>query len=86
MSTEAGCTEIPLLLSGKQPHNTEANLGSQNYAQVPRAVIAGGGFDDAAFYAMKKVCDDVVGTDKVPWLKLGEYFRFTGGKRVEGRR
>jgi hypothetical protein len=73
MSTSTGALEIPILLSGKTPENHSENLGSQNYAQTPRAVVAGGGFDDEAFMTMKKASDGVVGTEKVPWLKLGEF-------------
>ncbi|KAJ4303036.1 hypothetical protein N0V90_001927 [Kalmusia sp. IMI 367209] len=70
MSVDAGTSEIPLLLSGKTPPNAGDNLGSQEYSQVPRAVVAGGGFDDAMFEAMKKASDETAGAEKVPWLKL----------------
>jgi hypothetical protein len=71
---EAGHKEIPLLLSGKRLENTASNLGSQNYAQLPQAVVAGGGFHDDVFLGMREASERVEGVKKVPWLKLGGYY------------
>lgn len=68
-STPAGILELPLLLKTPPtiPSGSGPNLGSQNYAKRPIAVVTGGGFDDEAFEAMRKACADV--TADIPWGK-----------------
>ena len=70
MSVEAGVEEIPLLLSGRAPPDTSSNLGSKNYDAVPKAVVLGGGFDDAAFQKMHDACKKEGAANKVPWLRV----------------
>jgi hypothetical protein len=48
------------------PPNSQSNLGSQNYAKRPAAVVVGGGFDDQMFKQMKDACKE---TMDVPWGK-----------------
>ena len=69
MSPEGGRTNIPLLLSGLKPSSQQSNLGSQDFSQVPRAAIFGGGYDDATIEEIRKMAMEAPGARKVPLLK-----------------
>ncbi|KAF2114854.1 hypothetical protein BDV96DRAFT_600024 [Lophiotrema nucula] len=65
-SPEQGASEIPLVLSGKQPPDSSENPGSQDYSRPAVAVVTGGGYDDATFSNMKDACKAF---PNVPWLR-----------------
>lgn len=67
-SPASGAQDIPLLLTQPPtvPPNADKNLGSQNYAKRPFAVVVGGGFDDSMFAQMKEACKNV---EEVPWAR-----------------
>ncbi|CZR63191.1 uncharacterized protein PAC_13087 [Phialocephala subalpina] len=65
LTPSAGISEIPSLLSGTPPSSPE-NIGSQNYAKVPQAIVTGAGYDEAAVERMRKACN---GSSNVPWLR-----------------
>lgn len=48
MSVEGAKEEIPHVLNGSEPPQRGSRLGSGNYGSRPRAIIFGGGYDDAA--------------------------------------
>ncbi|KAF2181768.1 hypothetical protein K469DRAFT_791471 [Zopfia rhizophila CBS 207.26] len=66
LTPTAGAADIPSILSGNAPPDHAANLGSQNYANPPVAVVTGGGYDDEAFNSMKDACRNV---KAVPWVR-----------------
>ncbi|KAJ5504573.1 hypothetical protein N7463_007447 [Penicillium fimorum] len=65
-SVEAGVRDIPPLLEESPPSKEWANLGTQEYGKKVAAVIAGGGYNDAAFEQLRKACD---GKSSIPWLR-----------------
>lgn len=71
LSTSAGVSDIPKLLAGKTPSTQDAgNIGTQNYAQAPQAVVLGGGYDDEAVKTIRAACDsDGSGEKGIPWLR-----------------
>jgi len=72
VSLEDGRTNIPLILSRRKPSSQQSNLGSQDFSQVPRAVLLGGGYDDAAIEELRKTAMETPGRRKVPWLKADQ--------------
>jgi hypothetical protein len=72
MSPEDGLTNIPLILSGLKPSSLQSSLGSQDFSQVPRAVIFGGGYDDVTIENLRKAVMETQGARKVPWLKADQ--------------
>jgi hypothetical protein len=69
MSLEDGLRNLPLILSGSTPANIKSNLGSKNYSAPPRAIILGGGYDDAAIAQLREAVASSPGAVKIPWLK-----------------
>lgn len=76
LSLESATTDLPTLLRGRGrglPSTTDGpdpNMGTQNYASPPAAVVLGGGFDEAALAAMREACK---GVSFVPWLKARRF-------------
>ena len=71
LTPETAQIEIPAILKN-EPVTTDIELGSKNYENVPRAIVVGGGYDDADIDAMRKACQ-AVKTPLVPWLRVGIY-------------
>jgi hypothetical protein len=67
LTPDAGCAQIPLLLSGKEAPS-DSSLGSKDYSQPPVAVFLGAGYDDDGVAEMMKAAsgDEM---KKVPWLR-----------------
>ena len=72
MSPEDGLTNIPRILSGLKPSSQQSSLGSQDFSQVPRAVLFGGGYDGVTVEKMRKAATETQGVRKVPWLKADQ--------------
>ncbi len=67
LTLSAGISEIPPILSGSPPSpNTNDNIGSQNYAKTPQAIVTGAGYDEEAVEKMREACN---GSSNVPWLR-----------------
>lgn len=67
LSPAAGVSDIPAILQGQSPSSTEENIGTQNYSNLPIAVVTGGGYDDRLF---KEMYDAAKGKGKaVHWLR-----------------
>ncbi|KIX09909.1 uncharacterized protein Z518_00990 [Rhinocladiella mackenziei CBS 650.93] len=72
MSPDDGLINLPLTLSGSKPRNPESNLGSRDFSRTPRAVVLGGGYDDATVEMLRKTVTETKGARKVPWLKADQ--------------
>ena len=67
LTPAAGISEIPAILRGEAPPLGESeNIGTRDYSKKPIAVVAGGGYDDAAISQMREACAGVL---SVPWLR-----------------
>lgn len=80
MDPEDGITNIPLILSGHKPTSQLSSLGSQDFSQVPRAVLFGGGYDDVTVEKIRKAAMKVQGVRQVPWLKADQVKTARGPK------
>lgn len=67
LSAASASTEIPIIFAGQVPPENPENVGSKNYAQLPAAVVFGGGYPDDEFDAVRKACE---GKSSVPFLKF----------------
>lgn len=68
-SAETAATELPLLLTGKQPAQPPAfDIGTQNYSKQPQAVIVGSYFTVSMVETLRKQCGDTL---DVPWMTAG---------------
>ena len=65
-SAPAGAVDLPILLAGNTPPDHSENVGSQNYANPPVAIAAGGGYTDEEFYSMHTPSNAV---KEITWLK-----------------
>lgn len=67
----SGAAIIPALLTGQAPpsHPETSSIGSGNYTVVPRAVVLGSAFDDAAVEVLRGAVAKAQGARKVPWLR-----------------
>ncbi|WYZ36758.1 hypothetical protein EsH8_II_000264 [Colletotrichum jinshuiense] len=67
----SGAAIIPALLTGQAPpsHPETSSIGSGNYTVVPRAVVLGSAFDDAAVEVLRGAVANAQGARKVPWLR-----------------
>lgn len=68
-TTEAGVAELPLILQGVMPTKIENSAGSGNIAGLAKAVILGGGYDEAAFQTIKAAVDAAKLQHKPVWLR-----------------
>lgn len=59
---------IPPLLSGSPPQPISEQIGTQNYARRPVAIVTGGGFDDAMVESMREACKNAK-VDDIPFLR-----------------
>lgn len=65
---EAALTDIPRLLKGEKPlFPDDSGVGTQNYSQVPRAVIFGRGYDLADIEKFRKASQGC-NADPVVWF------------------
>ncbi|CZT51607.1 uncharacterized protein RSE6_12771 [Rhynchosporium secalis] len=71
LSTSAGVSDLPKILVGKTPSTADpGNIGTQNYAQAPQAIILGGGYDDEAVKTIRAACERANKGDRgIPWLR-----------------
>jgi hypothetical protein len=53
-------------------------LGSQDFSRVPRAVLFGGGYDDATVEKIRKVVMETPAARKVLWLKADQHKNAAG--------
>ncbi|KAF3389077.1 hypothetical protein F1880_003724 [Penicillium rolfsii] len=57
-TNEAALTDIPRLLKGEKPESPdESGVGTQNYSQVPRAVVFGRGYSFAEVEQFRKASE-----------------------------
>lgn len=67
-TNEAALTDIPRLLKGEKPQfPDDSGVGTQNYSQVPRAVIFGRGYDLADVEQFRKASEGC-NADPVVWF------------------
>lgn len=67
-SSTSGAIEIPLLLQGLAPPNSEEdNRGTKDYSKPPVAIFAGALYGDEEVDEMREACR---GVSSVPWLKM----------------
>ncbi|KAI1844184.1 hypothetical protein JX266_009668 [Neoarthrinium moseri] len=65
LTAEAGAEEIPCVLRGQAPPTKSSGLGSGVYDSRPKAIVFGGGYDDAAVdFVAQSVADT-----SIPLLK-----------------
>ncbi|EEU36379.1 uncharacterized protein NECHADRAFT_97412 [Fusarium vanettenii 77-13-4] len=70
LAGESGQTIIPPLLAGESPpsHPESSTIGSGNYAQVPRAILLGGAFDEGTIATLRDAVKATSGARKIPWI------------------
>lgn len=71
LNTKSGCEQIPLVLSGKSA-SSDSTLGSQDYTNLPVAVVSGAAYSAEDVAAMMKASETADGATSVPWLRAGE--------------
>jgi hypothetical protein len=67
---KAAKDELPIVLKGEIPEVRSSQLGSNNWAVPPRAILIGGAFDDAAVKELRQAVVDAGATRKIPWLHV----------------
>ncbi|KAF7719679.1 Uncharacterized protein PECH_004179 [Penicillium ucsense] len=68
MDAETAITQIPRLLKGDKPQSPDhTGIGTQNYTQVPRAVVFGRGYELSDVEAMKAAAEGY-NVDPVVWI------------------
>lgn len=68
-STQAGVSELPLILQGIVPETIASNVGSGNVAGLAKAVILGGGYETPDYEAMKAAVDKAALDHRPVWLR-----------------
>ncbi|KAJ5380775.1 uncharacterized protein N7496_003203 [Penicillium cataractarum] len=67
-TNEAALTDIPRLLKGEKPQSPDdSGVGTQNYSQVPRAVVFGRGYDISEVEQFKNASEGS-NAEPVAWI------------------
>ncbi|KAK1750129.1 hypothetical protein QBC47DRAFT_394651 [Echria macrotheca] len=67
---KAAKEELPIYLRGEIPATKSSQLGSNNWAVPPRAILIGGAFNDAEVAELRQTVVDAGATRKIPWLHV----------------
>lgn len=64
--------ELPLILQGVMPEKIESNAGSGNIAGLAKAIILGGGYNEAEYQTMKAAVEAAQLKHQAVWLRKDE--------------